>query len=48
MACEVRYRTKSALVIWVPWQFMTQSRLLADLQVLYERFSLRTGRGAEQ
>jgi hypothetical protein len=26
MACDVRYRTKSALVIWVLWQLMTRSR----------------------
>ncbi len=25
MACDVRYRTESALVIWILWQFMTQS-----------------------
>ncbi len=26
MACDVRYRTESAFVIWILWQFMTQSR----------------------
>ena len=25
MACDVRYRTESALVIWILWRFMTQS-----------------------
>jgi hypothetical protein len=34
MACDVRYRTKSALVIWVLWQLMTHSRHLTANSLL--------------